>query len=50
MRELLLSTLTGMICGFIFEKLHLPLPAPGVIAGIMGIFGIYLGAKIAGMF
>ena len=50
MKELILSTLTGVICGFVFAKLNLPIPAPGVLAGIMGILGIFLGYKIAGMF
>jgi len=50
MKDLILSILTGAICGFIFAKLHLPIPAPGVLAGIMGILGIFLGYKIAGMF
>ena len=50
MKDLILSILTGAICGFIFAKLHSPIPAPGVLAGIMGILGIFLGYKIAGMF
>ena len=49
MKDIILSTLTGTICGFIFAKLHLPIPAPGVFAGIMGILGIFLGYKLAGL-
>jgi len=49
MKELFLSTLTGSVCGFIFSKLGLPIPAPGVLAGIMGIIGIFLGYKLAGL-
>jgi len=49
MKDLILSILTGAICGFIFEKLHLPIPAPGVLAGIAGILGIFIGYKIAGI-
>jgi len=49
MKEILLSTLTGAICGFIFAKLHLPIPAPAVLAGVTGILGIFLGYKIAGI-
>lgn len=41
---ILLSLLTGMVVGFIFEKLSLPVPAPASIDGFMGIFGVWLGA------
>jgi len=49
MKDLILSTLTGTICGFIFAKLKLPIPAPGVLAGIAGILGIYLGYKLSSL-
>jgi len=49
MRDLILSTLTGVVCGFIFAKLKLPIPAPQVLAGIMGILGIFLGYKLASL-
>ena len=49
MKESLLATLTGAVCGFVFAKLNLPIPAPPVLAGIMGIVGIFLGYKIAGL-
>jgi len=49
MKNLILSLLTGAVCGFIFERLKLPIPAPGVLAGIMGILGIYLGYKMGGL-
>jgi len=49
MKNLILSTLTGTVCGFAFAKLNLPIPAPNVLAGVMGIFGIFLGYKLAGL-
>jgi XapX domain-containing protein len=39
----LLSLATGLITGFIFAAVKLPVPAPNVIAGVMGILGITLG-------
>jgi XapX domain-containing protein len=47
MKVQVLSLLTGVICGFVFGKLKLPIPAPGVIEGIIGIIGIFLGYKIS---
>ncbi|MBA2872806.1 XapX domain-containing protein [Anoxybacillus calidus] len=46
MKEVILSLLTGMIVGFLFALLRLPIPAPPALAGIMGIVGIYLGMKV----
>lgn len=43
MREIILSLVAGLIIGIIFKTLKLPLPAPPVLAGIMGIIGIFLG-------
>lgn len=40
---ILLSLLTGFIVGVLFTALKLPLPAPNMLAGVMGILGIYLG-------
>ncbi len=37
---------TGLIVGLIFTAFKLPLPAPPVIEGILGIFGIWAGSKI----
>ena len=34
---------TGLIVGVVFSLLHLPIPAPGVLAGVMGIIGIFTG-------
>jgi len=49
MREILLSLLTGGIVGVVFALLKLPIPAPPVFSGIMGIIGIFLGFKAVGM-
>ena len=46
MKEILLATLTGIIVGVLFKVLKLPLPAPAVLSGVMGIVGIYLGGKL----
>lgn len=40
---LLKSLVTGFITGFIFGFFKLPIPAPQVLAGVVGIFGVYLG-------
>jgi XapX domain-containing protein len=47
MKEIGLALLAGIIVGFIFKLIKLPLPAPPVMAGIVGIVGIYLGGLIA---
>ncbi len=43
------AALAGAILGAICQKLKLPLPAPPVLAGVMGVFGVLLGGKIAGL-
>ncbi|WP_035025823.1 XapX domain-containing protein [Enterovibrio calviensis] len=43
MSEVLLAVVAGAVVGFFFSAIKLPLPAPPVISGIMGIVGIYLG-------
>ena len=43
MQTLLLALLAGFIVGVLFSALKLPLPAPPVLSGILGIIGIYLG-------
>jgi XapX domain-containing protein len=43
MSQALLSFVTGAVVGMIFTVMKLPLPAPSVFAGIIGIFGIYAG-------
>ena len=34
---------TGLMLGVIFSLLNLPIPAPGVLAGVMGVVGIFAG-------
>lgn len=46
MQEILLATFTGLLVGVIFSALKLPIPAPPVLSGIMGIFGIFLGSHL----
>lgn len=43
MFEILAALATGILVGVIFSFLKLPLPAPPVMSGIVGIFGIYFG-------
>jgi XapX domain-containing protein len=47
MQLALLSLLTGMLVGALFIFVKLPVPAPPTIAGVAGIFGIFLGAELA---
>ncbi|USD64754.1 DUF1427 family protein [Vibrio sp. SCSIO 43136] len=43
MNEVLLATLAGFVVGILFSALKLPIPAPPVLSGVMGIVGVYLG-------
>lgn len=47
MKEIIMSVIAGMIIGIVFKGLKLPLPAPPVLAGVMGIVGVYLGGIVA---
>ena len=40
----------GLIIGILFKVLKLPLPAPPVLSGILGIVGIYAGGRIMELF
>jgi len=42
-KEILLTTLTGAGVGAVFAVFKLPVPAPPVFAGVMGIVGLWLG-------
>ena len=46
MQEMLLALVAGLIVGFLFAFIKLPIPAPPALPGILGIIGIYLGFKI----
>ena len=50
MKEIFMTTLTGMGVGAVFALFKLPVPAPPVFAGLMGIFGLWLGYGIIGRF
>ncbi|MBM4761173.1 DUF1427 family protein [Bacillus sp. B15-48] len=50
MKELILSVLAGMIIGVVFKFMKLPLPAPPVLAGVLGIFGVYIGGVLVDWF
>ncbi len=46
MRKEILSLLVGIAVGALFTLLKLPIPAPNVLSGVLGISGIYIGKKI----
>ena len=48
MKEILLTTLTGAGVGAIFALFKLPVPAPPVFAGVMGIVGLWIGYALVG--
>ena len=41
--ELFKALATGFVTGAVFAWMKLPIPAPPVLSGIVGIIGIYLG-------
>jgi XapX domain-containing protein len=43
MKEIFLTTLVGAAVGGIFSAFKLPIPAPPVFAGLMGIVGLWIG-------
>ena len=43
MKEMLMTTTVGAITGAIFSAFKLPIPAPPVFAGLMGIVGLWIG-------
>ena len=45
MIEILLALLVGFVVGIVFSACKLPLPSPPVLAGVVGIVGIYLGGQ-----
>lgn len=46
MKEVILSIIAGLAVGFLFKAFKLPLPAPPVLSGVMGIVGVYLGGRL----
>ena len=49
-REIFLTTATGVGVGVVFALFKLPVPAPPMFAGLMGIFGLWLGYGIVGRY
>jgi XapX domain-containing protein len=47
MKEIILALVAGLLVGIIFKFLKLPIPAPPVLTGVIGIFGVYFGGIIA---
>jgi XapX domain-containing protein len=45
MNEVVMSLLAGLLVGVLFAFLKLPIPAPPVLPGVMGIVGVYSGAQ-----
>lgn len=43
MKDILLTTIVGAVVGGIFSAFKLPIPAPPVFAGLMGIVGLWIG-------
>ena len=43
MKEIIYTTLTGVAVGGVFSLFKLPIPAPPVFAGLMGIVGLWIG-------
>lgn len=41
--ELLKSFGAGLACGVVFSLAGLPIPAPPVFAGVVGIIGVFAG-------
>ena len=50
MNVTILALITGLVAGGVFSLLKLPLPAPPTLPGVVGIVGIFLGAKIVEFF
>jgi XapX domain-containing protein len=48
MKEIFMTTITGAGVGAIFALFKLPVPAPPVFAGVMGIVGLWIGYMLVG--
>jgi len=46
MKEVILSLFAGLFVGILFKLIKLPIPAPPVLAGVIGIVGVYLGGVV----
>lgn len=38
--------IAGVIIGAIFERLKLPIPAPPVLSGVLGVLGVIVGTLV----
>ena len=41
-----LALVTGLLAGALFRFVHVPIPAPPELPGVVGILGIYLGYRL----
>ena len=48
MKDIILTTITGIGVGTVFGIFKLPVPAPPVFAGVMGIVGLWIGYMLVG--
>jgi XapX domain-containing protein len=48
-KDIILSLLTGAMCGAVFAAFKLPVPAPPVISGLIGILGLWIGYKLVSL-
>lgn len=46
MYDVMLALLAGLIVGVLFSAIKLPIPAPPVLPGVMGIVGVYTGSIV----
>ncbi|KKD01622.1 MULTISPECIES: XapX domain-containing protein [Photobacterium] len=46
MHEVIVALLAGVIVGLMFSALKLPIPAPPVLSGVMGIVGVFIGGQL----
>jgi XapX domain-containing protein len=45
-KEIIMTTAVGFFVGGIFSAFKLPIPAPPVFSGLMGIFGLWAGFAV----
>ncbi len=46
MHEVIMALIAGLIVGVLFSAIKLPIPAPPVLPGVMGIVGVYAGSVL----
>lgn len=44
--EWIQALVAGLVLGMLFKKLKLPMPAPAVFAGVLGVVGVLAGSKV----